>query len=217
MTDLYEILGVARDADADTIKKAFRKLAQQHHPDKGGDHAKMQEVQQAYDVLGDAERRRQYDETGSTAPISSVDDKARSALAEMINKAVEAVGTVGEDALEFHDPVQVVRDELHSVREANAEVRDKTQRKIRQRQTALKRLVRKEGEGPSILADALRGAIVQLENAIEQIAEKDVVILKILDMLAEYDYHTDERKTPRWEPMSSGGWSSMPGPSWGSL
>lgn len=61
MTDHYATLGVAKNATQDEIKRAFRKLASQHHPDKGGDTAKFQEIQSAYDVLGDPEKRQQYD------------------------------------------------------------------------------------------------------------------------------------------------------------
>jgi DnaJ-class molecular chaperone len=61
MTDHYATLGVAKTASQDEIKKAFRKLASQHHPDKGGDTAKFQEIQAAYDTLGDAAKRQAYD------------------------------------------------------------------------------------------------------------------------------------------------------------
>lgn len=61
MTDFYSTLGVPKTATADEIKRAFRKLASQHHPDKGGDTQKFQEIQQAYSVLGDAAQRQQYD------------------------------------------------------------------------------------------------------------------------------------------------------------
>lgn len=61
MTDYYAALGVARTATQDEIKKAFRKLASQHHPDKGGDTAKFQEIQAAYDTLGDPAKRAEYD------------------------------------------------------------------------------------------------------------------------------------------------------------
>ena len=61
MTDHYTMLGVARTATAAEIKRAFRKLASTHHPDKGGDTKKFQEIQAAYDTLGDEIKRQQYD------------------------------------------------------------------------------------------------------------------------------------------------------------
>lgn len=58
----YEILGITTKSTADEIKRAYRKLAGQHHPDKeGGDKAKFQEIQKAYDTLSDVEKRQQYD------------------------------------------------------------------------------------------------------------------------------------------------------------
>jgi len=59
--DAYTTLGVARDASDDEIKKAYRKLASQHHPDKGGDTAKFQEIQSAYDTLSDPQKRAEHD------------------------------------------------------------------------------------------------------------------------------------------------------------
>lgn len=59
--DHYTTLGVARNATSDEIKKAYRKLASQHHPDKGGDKAKFQAIQEAYSVLSDSEKKAQYD------------------------------------------------------------------------------------------------------------------------------------------------------------
>lgn len=60
--DHYSTLGVNKDASPDDIKKAYRRLASQHHPDKGGDKATFQRVQQAYDTLSDPGRRQQYDQ-----------------------------------------------------------------------------------------------------------------------------------------------------------
>lgn len=62
----YEILGVDKKATKDDVKKAFRKLAQKYHPDKGGDEAKFKEITEAYSVLGDEKRRREYDSYGQT-------------------------------------------------------------------------------------------------------------------------------------------------------
>ena len=63
--DYYEVLGVGKDASADEIKKAFRKLAVKYHPDKeGGDEAKFKEANEAYEVLKDAQKRQRYDQFG---------------------------------------------------------------------------------------------------------------------------------------------------------
>jgi curved DNA-binding protein len=66
--DYYETLGVARTASAEEIKQAFRKLARIHHPDvaknKVAGEAKFKEINEAYEVLGDPEKRRRYDELG---------------------------------------------------------------------------------------------------------------------------------------------------------
>ena len=66
--DYYKTLGVAKTATADEIKKAFRKLARQHHPDLAQDkkvaEEKFKEINEAYEVLSDAEKRKKYDEVG---------------------------------------------------------------------------------------------------------------------------------------------------------
>ena len=59
--DHYQTLGVGKDASQQEIKKAFRKLAMKHHPDKGGDENEFKKVQAAYDTLSDPEKRAQYD------------------------------------------------------------------------------------------------------------------------------------------------------------
>lgn len=62
--DYYEVLGVGKSASADEIKKAFRKAAIQHHPDRGGDEEKFKEINEAYEVLKDPSKRQRYDQFG---------------------------------------------------------------------------------------------------------------------------------------------------------
>jgi len=63
--DYYEVLGIQKGASADEIKKAYRKLAVKHHPDKeGGDEAKFKEATEAYEVLKDTTKRQRYDQFG---------------------------------------------------------------------------------------------------------------------------------------------------------
>src|SRR5262245_720907 len=87
--DLYEVLGVARDADPETLRKSYRKLARRHHPDVNpGDKAaeeRFKEISEAYDVLSDPVKRRNYDEFGESALQGGFD-------AEQARRAREAFG-----------------------------------------------------------------------------------------------------------------------------
>jgi curved DNA-binding protein len=78
--DLYQILGVARDASEDVIRKAYRKLARRYHPDVNpndkGAEDKFKEISHAYSVLSDAEKRRTYDEFGAVSLEGGFDPEA---------------------------------------------------------------------------------------------------------------------------------------------
>ncbi|HUC01648.1 MAG TPA: molecular chaperone DnaJ [Candidatus Paceibacterota bacterium] len=70
MKDYYLILGIQKTASEDEIKKAYRKLAHQYHPDKaGGNEAKFKEINEAYQVLSDKNKRAQYDRFGTADPM----------------------------------------------------------------------------------------------------------------------------------------------------
>src|ERR1700689_3068605 len=67
-TDYYEVLGVPRDADQDAIRRAYRKLAREYHPDLNSDsdaEERFKELGEAYEVLSDADRRERYDRLGA--------------------------------------------------------------------------------------------------------------------------------------------------------
>lgn len=73
--DYYDILGISKSASQEEIKKAYRKLAHEHHPDKkGGTAEKFKEVNEAYQVLSDSKKRQQYDQFGSAGPQPNFSD-----------------------------------------------------------------------------------------------------------------------------------------------
>jgi len=71
MSDLYKVLGVARNADAKEIKRAYFDLAKTNHPDKGGNEEQFKSIQHAYDILSDSDKRSMYDMTGNANPSSA--------------------------------------------------------------------------------------------------------------------------------------------------
>lgn len=74
-TKLYETLEVSKDATPKEIKKAYFRLSKQHHPDKGGDEHKFKEINAAYEILSDPEKRAKYDKYG----LEGVDDESGAA------------------------------------------------------------------------------------------------------------------------------------------
>jgi len=95
--DLYTVLGVPRDADEDTIKKAFRKLAMKYHPDKNPGKAneqKFKEINQAHEVLSDKQKRALYDEFGEESLSQGFD-------AERARGAYECFAPYGEEAEQY--------------------------------------------------------------------------------------------------------------------
>lgn len=63
LPDYYRILGVEKDASSEAIKKAFRSQQQKHHPDKGGNELVSKQINEAYEILSDSDRRSAYDAT----------------------------------------------------------------------------------------------------------------------------------------------------------
>lgn len=105
MEDLYSVLGVAKTATADEIKKAYRILAMKYHPDKnpGNKDAeeKFKKVTAAYDVLGDETKRRQYDSYGSSPFHSGANYGSQNPYSNYGN-----YGNYGNADGKYHDPFE---------------------------------------------------------------------------------------------------------------
>ncbi len=121
MRDPYETLGVDSNADRATIQAAYRRLARAHHPDFGGDDTSMAELNEAWRVLGDADRRRQYDlrrdgrlltpsrvsvrAPEAAGPIAAAMERRRRAASATADAAAPAAGerppVTGDTALDF--------------------------------------------------------------------------------------------------------------------
>ena len=172
MNNPYETLGVDKDATDAAIKAAYRKQARKHHPDRhGGDSSQMQEVNKAYEVLSDPERRKQYDETGATEKPPSLEVVIFASLVEVV--ADEPGNIVQNLEREVSNAIVNGRKEI---REA-----EKLARKLESRIASVK--------GPAegnIITDVLRERLNTLREAIGKDGERLELLGRVQNMLRGY-------------------------------
>src|SRR3954469_18116048 len=70
--DYYKVLGGPASASKDRVRTEYRKLSKEHHPDSGGDEERFKEISAAYDVLGDPEKRKEYDQLRAMGPAAGL-------------------------------------------------------------------------------------------------------------------------------------------------
>lgn len=175
--DLYAVLGVARDATAAAIKAAWRKCAQEAHPDRaGGSAERMSAVNAAYRILGNKRRRAAYDATGKTGR-DETQDNAEHVLRNEFRKAL----TSSKD----EDLVSVVRHAVYGILENAKNARLNTEAQIatlRRRKSRLKEPT--DGLFGVIIDDHIREAEAGLQTIDEARAAGELA----LKLLADYSW-----------------------------
>lgn len=202
MTDenLYETLGVPRDATAKDIKRAYRKHAMKNHPDRGGDNGTFQALQKAYDVLGDAERREKYDTTGTIDPhVDSPTERARRETCALIVSCAETVAQMADP--KHHSPLEVAASILAEERKKlNSEI-TKAKKLAKLLRVAKDRMQRKDG-GENQAAMAIESRAEKEERKIEQIDARLKQICETKFELELYSYRLEEKESQLVRPGS---------------
>lgn len=183
--DPYQTLGIPRDADSDAIKAAYRRCAQNTHPDrKEGSDAEFVAVKQAYEVLSDPERRAHYDKTGSIGDPSGDMKQALFGIEAMLMQIIDSVPDV--ESLDIVETMKkIVRLRIASL----ARDTEAARARILKKQKAARRLKRK-GQAPNLMAKILERSIAAEELKIagfEKDREFAELTLKVVD---EYEYET---------------------------
>ena len=191
--DLYAVLGVTRDATADEIRKAYRKLALKHHPDRGGSADEFQRVHDAYTILSDPERRARYDATGETDlkpdnTIAKVMSVLSPCLMAVLKEIVKQGGVVKEEDV-VHHMRHSVKNGLKIMQKGRAEL-------VKDRETlevVVGRFEVDEGE-ENLLALSARDHLDTVKRQIEQV-DKEIGHAELaVEFLKKCRYRADAKK-----------------------
>ena len=194
MNNLYDSLGVPKDASADAIRAAYRKKAQAHHPDKGGDVAKFQAIQTAYDVLSDDDRRARYDTTGETEQRPSTEGQARMYVATLLNAVMQ-----GQADVRTTDILAVMRNQLAIDRSRVEAEKVRLGGFVSRRQEAMKRVTQ------GVLSDMLDAEIKRLEGMVAQCDAQRGVLDAAEKLLEGQSYRSDPKAPPVGDRIFSNG------------
>lgn len=198
---LYTDLGVAEDADAETIRAAHRRLAKQHHPDRGGNREDFDRVQNAYLILRDPVTRKRYDETGEaeTAPNNELTEIAN-LLSQCFDQATATCGGMFDTT----DLVKAMRTAL-AERKRNARTGlvqlgegVRTIERIRKRLSY-------SGDGNDLLGGMLNSRMQENERA-QAAVNAEIASIERAEAYA-FDYGYDFDPTPTHKP---GEWHRAP-------
>lgn len=177
----YDTLGVPNNATPDEIKKRYKSLAQQYHPDKGGDPEKFKEINLAYTILIDDERRKDFDTTGNIYPRGSIKEEALNKLAMAIYHFINQINVDQEDL------ILVVKNDINREKTGLNQQISLVVTMIVKCEKVLKKIKRKK-EGQNHLAGFVKVKIEQLEADIKTLNNQIQFCDVMLDILNDYRY-----------------------------
>ena len=192
MEDLYGILDVPKDASTSDIKRAYKKMSMQHHPDRNNNSElskdAMVDINMAYDVLSNPERREQYDRTGDGSVKPRVETIAMNELSKLFAFIVEQC----QDLESTNIILEMIKTTNHNMRSFKGDIQ-KHQINISKYEKAKTRIVRKSGENmlSAVLAEKINASTIGIANL-----EINVDVSKsMLEMIDSYEYNFTEKQT----------------------
>ena len=180
---LYEDLGVSKDADKATIKKAYRRRAQKEHPDRGGDAEKFHQITRAYNVLYDDARRAHYDQTGQDG-VEDRQSVLMTRLAQLFCQIIE------QGDVDHVDIIESMKASIVQGQNKNRAQIKTIEQKIAKYEKVKKRLS-KNGGGDNLFAQMVDGQIAANKRGVEMGNAEIERQEEMLAILRGYKYTVD--------------------------
>lgn len=188
MKNLYDILGIKKDASKEEIKKAHRNGVKKNHPDKGGDPETFREIQLAYDVLSDDTRRNTYDTTGET-------DKPRDTFTEMFASFIDAL--IGQVEVSRTDNIDLIDIGTNMLEQELVELTRKQQavnKALALLEKALGRMDSKKGN--NLMKDITQAKIKNYILQLTKLEEGITFYKRAMEELQEFIYNYEKEERP---------------------
>jgi len=196
--DYYKVLGVEKDATPEQIKKAYRKQANEHHPDKndGKESEVFTELVEAYICLGDDANRKSYDEGAYTTKTESLENKAQRLVIEAFVKGLEHVD---EEDVKYKNIVDFMKQQIKGIIQTIQKELKKQESTKRKFMEARKRISGKTG----MLHDAATVNINQLALLIGKGEDELEAFQLALTLVDDYEYIVDKQPEDDYTRLSA--------------
>ncbi len=190
--NLYSDLGVKKEATKDEIKRAYRKKANETHPDHGGNAEKFGEIQKAYKILSDDEKRKRYDSGEDPETLNNGPTQKDLALASVISLFFSVLEGREEGRSDIFKIMQ--RSISESIQIDKQEINNLNW-KIKKFQSEIKRISNKKNAPINLFVQAIENRIADIQRDQATLEEKSEVARLALEIIDDYKYEVEQQRS----------------------
>jgi curved DNA-binding protein CbpA len=180
--NLYDILGLSKNATFEEIKAKYKSLAQQHHPDKGGDPELFKEIKNAYEVLSDPVNRKKYDTTGHYESGTSLRDQALEQLSRLFFNLLPNINP------DLDDLILIMKNESRREKLNINNNINTCNGYIFRLKKIISKIKKKNDQGENLLKMFAENQLKNHENELQNFIRQIQVVDKVIEMLEDYQY-----------------------------